>query len=140
MLKAVDDAIHNMYGMKNPRRECNYGPTDEAKLPSNGEHSYSWFVMTEVGQKAENVSDFPRLNDAIEYYQQQDTGNKRIGVTKSGTAMVDILVMLDGEQQFLNDYLKLDSFQGDELVYEAVETIHNELDTPEQGMTMKGTM
>ena len=63
---------------------------------------------------------------------------KRLGVTKDGMATVDLVRSLDGEQQFFDDYRKLESFRDDPAIAAAVEMLHQEFDVPEESMKMGG--
>ena len=144
--KAVDDILYDLYGEQNPRREENYGltVTGKAALKKAADptlpHTYSWFVMTGVNTPSEHLTGDLTLPEAILRYRELDSGNKRIGVTKDGIATVDFVVTLAGEEQYFHDHEKLASFKHDPVITEAVNTMHQELDAPQQGMTMKGMM
>ena len=144
--KAVDDVLYDLCGEQNPRRECNYGLTEKGKQmlrdaadPSRS-HSYVWFVMSAVNTPNEQLVTGLTLPDAIQQYQKLNTGNKRIGVTKDKIATVDLVVMLQGEEEFLHDHEKLASFQNDPVITEAVSELHQALDTqtPAMGMNLGG--
>ena len=142
--KAVDDALYDLHGEENPRRVCNYGSTEVGKQQLENvadptrSHRYNWFVMTDVNSSAEKTEAGLTLDAAIARYRELDTGNKRIGVTKDELATVDIVVTLQGEERFLKDYERLAGFQNDMAIADAVNTLHQELDAPTQGMKMEG--
>ena len=58
---------------------------------------------------------------------------KRIGVTKDGIATVDIVHMSDGDQQFFEDYLRLDSFINDPVVAKAAALLQHQLQQSDVG-------
>ena len=78
------------------------------------------------------------LEEAIQLYQDSDRVEKRLGVTKDGIATVDLVCSMDGEQQFFDDYRKIDSFRDDPVVTEAAETLGQELAGPVADITMGG--
>ena len=144
--KAVDDILLDFAGEENPRRACNYGLTEaghqalrDAADP-NKPHTYAWFVMTDCGAPEEQSLQNLTLEEAIQLYQDRGRPEKRLGVTKDGMATVDLVRSLDGEQQFFDDYRKLDSFRDDPVVSGAVETLRQELDqmAPQEGITIGG--
>lgn len=51
---------------------------------------------------------------------------------------MDIVRTAEGEQVFFEDYLKLESFNQDPVIAEAVEQLHLHLDEPAMNMTMGG--
>lgn len=142
--KTVDDLVYNEFGEKNPRRVCNYGLTAAGKqrlanaanpsLP----HQYEWFVMTDANKPTEQLITGLTLEDAIGIYKAQNMDDKRIGVTKDGIATVDFVVAMQGDEEYFRDHKKLVSFKDDPVIHEAVETMHRELDAPEQTMTLGG--
>ena len=131
--KAVDDILLDFSGEGNPRRECSYGLTEAGKqalkdaadpsLP----HTYAWFVMTDCNTPQESIHRDLTLEEAVQLYQNSDRPEKRIGVTKDGIATVDIVHMSDGEQQFFEDYLRLDSFINDPVVAKAASLLQHQL-------------
>ena len=142
--KAVDDILLDFAGEENPRRACNYGLTETGKqalrdtaAPSKP-HTYAWFVMTDCGAPEEQIHRNLTLEEAIQLYQDSDRAEKRLGVTKDGIATVDLVRSLDGEQQFFDDYRKIDSFRDDPVVTEAAETLGQELAGPVADITMGG--
>ena len=144
--KAVDDILLNFAGEENPRRACNYGLT-EAGLQAlrdaadpNKPHTYAWFVLTDCGAPEEQIHRDLTLEDAIQLYQDSDRAEKRLGVTKDGIATVDLVRSLDGEQEFFDDYRKLESFRDDPTISEAAETLRQELEqkTPQEDITIGG--
>ena len=133
-----------MLGEENPRRACNYGLTEAGKQalrdaadPSKP-HTYSWFVMTDCNTSEEHIHKDLTLDGAIQLYQDIDRPEKRLGVTKDSIATVDLVRFCDGEQQFFEDYRRLESFRDDPVIADAVETLHQELDGPEAGLEMGG--
>ena len=140
--KAVDDILLDFAGEKNPRRTCNYGLTEVGKqalrdaadpsLP----HTYAWFVMTDTNTPQEKIRQNLTLEEAIQIYQDSDAGEKRLGVTKDGIVTVDIVHAQDGEQRFFEDHQKLASFQNDPVIADAIEALHQKLDSPEAGIMM----
>ena len=144
--KAVDDILLDFAGEENPRRVCNYGLTEAGKQalrdaadPSKP-HTYSWFVVTDCNTSEEQVHRDLILDEAIRLYQESDRPEKQLGVTKDSIATVDLVRSLDGEQQFFEDYRKLESFREDLEIAGVVETLQQELGqmTPQQDMTMGG--
>lgn len=142
--KAVDDILLDFAGEDNPRRTCNYGLTEAGKqalrkaadpsLP----HTYAWFVMTDINTPQENIRQDLTLEEAIRIYQDSDTSEKRLGVTKDGIATVDFVHFQSGEQQFFTDHEKLESFRSAPVVAEAVERLHQQFDPPDIGIRMGG--
>lgn len=142
--KAVDDILLDFAGEVNPRRESSYGLTEkgtkalrDAADPSLP-HSYSWFVITDCNTQAEQFHRDLTLSDAIRIYSSSDQPEKRIGVTKDGIATVDLVHTQGGEQSFFEDYQKMNSFQNDPEILEAVDRLRQELELPNQGMSMGG--
>lgn len=142
--KAVDDILLDVAGEENPRRTCNYGLTEAGKQalrdaanPSKP-HTYSWFVMTDCNTSKEQIHRALTLDGAIQFYQDNDRPEKRLGVTKDEIATVDLVRFLDGEQVFFEDHKILESFRDDPVIADAVETLHQELDGPEAGLEMGG--
>ena len=144
--KAVDDILLDFAGEDNPCRTCNYGLTEAGKQAlrdaagSGKSHTYAWFVLTDCNTPDEQIYQGLTLEEAIWFYQNSDRPEKRLGVTKDGIATVDLVRSLNGEQQFFEDYRRLDSFRDDPVVIAAAETLHQALKhtTPEQGMTLGG--
>lgn len=103
-------------------------------------HSYSWFVFQDYNTTSEKLTGDLTLSDAIRLYDETASRNKRLGVTKDGIATVDLLITLDGEQKFTDDYNRLASFSDDPVIAQAAETLKNAIteQTPEQGITMGG--
>ena len=142
--KAVDDILLDFAGEENPRRACNYGLTEAGRqalrdtADPNLPHTYAWFVMTDCGAPEEQIHRNLTLKEAIQLYQDSDQVEKRLGVTKDGIATVDLVRSLDGEQQFFDDYRKIDSFRDDPVVTEAAETLGQELVCPVADIKMGG--
>ena len=144
--KAVDDILLDFAGEENPRRACNYGLTEAGKqalrdaADPGRPHTYAWFVLTDCNTRKEQIHRNLTLEEAIQFYQESDRPEKRLGVAKDGIAAVDLVRSLDGEQQFFQDYRKLGSFRDDPEIAGAVEVLHQELEqmTPQQDMTMGG--
>ena len=144
--KAVDDILLDFAGEENPRRACNYGLTEAGKQALRDAadpgipHTYAWFVLTDCNTRKEQIHRNLTLEEAIQVYQDSDRAEKRIGVTKDGIAAVDLVRCLDGEQQFFDDYRKLESFRDDPVVAEAVETLQQELGQmePQENLTLGG--
>ena len=144
--KAVDDILLDFAGEENPRRACNYGLTEAGKqalrdaADSGRPHTYAWFVLTDCSTPEEQIHRNLTLEEAIQFYQDSDREEKRIGVTKDSIATVDLVRCLDGEQQFFDDYRKLESFRDDPVVSKAVETLRQELEqtVPQEDITMGG--
>ena len=141
--KAVDDIVLDFAGEANPRRACNYGLTGAGKQalrdaadPSKP-HTYAWFVLTAYQLREELVPNLT-LEEAIRLYQESSHPEKRLGVTKDGIATVDLVFSLDGEQRFFEDYRKLERFRDDPMIAAAVETLHQELNVPEEGIKLGG--
>jgi len=103
-------------------------------------HSYSWFVFQDYNTPGEKLTGGLTLPEAIQLYNETDSGNKRLGVTKDGIATVDLVITLNGEQQLSEDYTRLASFSSDPVITEAMETLRGAIteQTPEQGITMGG--
>ena len=142
--KAVDDILLDFAGEANPRRECSCGLTEkgmkalrDAADPSLP-HSYSWFVITDCNTQEEQFHRDLTLSDAIRIYSSSNRPEKRIGVTKDGIATVDLVHTQDGEQRFFEDYQKMNSFQNDPEILTAVDCLRQELELPNQGMSMGG--
>lgn len=144
--KAVDDILLDFAGEENPRRVCNYGLTEAGKQalrdaadPSKP-HTYSWFVMTDCNTSKEQSHRALTLDGAIQLYQDSDRPEKRLGVTKDSIATVDLVRFCDGEQQFFEDYRRLESFRDDPAISDAAETIRQELKqtAPQEDITMGG--
>lgn len=60
-------------------------------------HSYSWFVFRDINLPGEVLTGDLTLTEAIRLYNETDSGNKRIGVTKDEIATVDFVIMMDGK-------------------------------------------
>ena len=142
--KAVDDILLDFSGEANPSRECNYGLTEkgmqalrDAADPSLP-HSYSWFVITDCNTHEEQFHRNLTLSEAIRVYSSSDRPEKRIGVTKDGIATVDLVHTQDGEQRFFEDYQKMSRFKNDPEILEVVDYLREELEPPNQGMSMGG--
>jgi hypothetical protein len=73
-------------------------------------HGYSWFVFRDINQPGEVLTGDLTLPEAIRLYNEMDSGNKRLGVTKDEIATVDFVIMVDGKQWFTDDYTKLPAF------------------------------
>ncbi len=103
-------------------------------------HSYNWFVFQDYNTPGEKLTGGLTLPEAIQLYNETDSGNKRLGVTKDGIATVDLVITLNGEQQLSEDYTRLASFSSDPVITEAMETLRGAIteQTPEQGITMGG--
>ncbi len=144
-LTAFDLQVQKM-DMKLKASEQKFGLTDLGKqmlrnaADNTLPHSYSWFVFRDINQPGEVLTGDLTLPEAIRLYNEMDSDNKRIGVTKDEIATVDFVIMVDGKQWFSDDYTKLASFSSDESVVAAVETLKNEIteQSPGQGMTMGG--
>lgn len=144
--KAVDDILLDFAGEENPKRACNYGLTEAGKqalreaADPERPHTYAWFVMTDCNTPDEQIHRDLTLEEAIHLYRDSTRPEKRLGVTKDGIATVDFLREADGEQVFFEDHRKMDSFRNDPEIFEAVQTIHCELEwsAPERGMVMGG--
>lgn len=142
-LTAFDLQVQKM-NMKAPKQK--FGMTDLGKqmlqnaADNTLPHSYSWFVFRDINRPGEVLTGDLTLAEAIRLYNETDSGNKRLGVTKDEIATVDFIIMTDGNQRFSDDYTRLDSFSGDKSIAAAVETLKNEIteQTPGQGMTMGG--
>lgn len=131
--KAVDDEIYNLHGLKNPRRKCNYGLSEVRSEPihnntnQNLPHTYQWFFMKDRPETTEGISLNLTLDEAIDKYRASNSGNKRVGVTKDGRFTVDIIVTVNGEEEFLRDYERLNCFSSDSLIAAAAERLENAL-------------
>ena len=103
-------------------------------------HRYSWFVFQDFNMPGEKLIRNLMLPEAIQLYNEIDSRNKRLGVTKDDIATVDLVIISDGEQKFSKDYMQLASFSSDPVIADAMETLKNEImeQTPEQGMKMGG--
>ena len=134
--KAVDDILLDFAGEDNPCRTCNYGLTEAGKQAlrdaagSGKSHTYAWFVLTDCNTPDEQIYQGLTLEEAIWFYQNSDRPEKRLGVTKDGIATVDLVRSLNGEQQFFEDYRRLDSFRDDLILTEAMETLRLNLERP----------
>ena len=139
--KAADDILLNFAGEENPRRACNYGLTEAGRqaLQDTSDpsklHTYAWFVMTDCNTPEEQIHQGLTLEEAIQFYQDSDRPEKRIGVTKDEIATVDVVRFLDGDQQFFEDYRNLSGFRNDPVISGAVERLQQEL---EQSSKMQG--
>ncbi len=144
--KQVDDILLDFAGEENPRRACNYGLTEAGRqalrdaADPNLPHTYAWFVMTDCGAPEEQIHRDLTLEEAVQLYLDSGRPEKRLGVTKDGIATVDLVRALDGEQQFSDDYHKLESFRDDPVVAGAVETLQQELEQmePRENLTLGG--
>ena len=144
--KQVDDILLDFAGEENPRRACNYGLTEAGRqalrdaADPNLPHTYAWFVMTDCGAPEEQIHRDLTLEEAVQLYLDSGRPEKRLGVTKDGIATVDLVRALDGEQQFSDDYLKLECFRDDPVVAGAVETLQQELEQmePRENLTLGG--
>lgn len=142
----LDNILLDFFEEENPKRECNYGLTEEGKKALAGAvdptrpHTYAWYVMTDCNTPDEQLHQDLALEEAIQIYQDSDRPEKRIGVSKDGITAVDIVHMANSEQRFFEDYRRLDSFREDPVILEAVEQLHEKLDqaAPSQGITMEG--
>ena len=96
--------------------------------------------MTDCNTRKEQIHPNLTLEEAIQFYQDSDREEKRIGVTKDSIATVDLVRCLDGEQQFFDDYRKLESFRDDPVVAEAVEALQQKLGQmePQENLTLGG--
>ena len=92
--------------------------------------------MTDTNTPQEKIRQNLTLEEAIQIYQDSDAGEKRLGVTKDGIVTVDIVHAQDGEQRFFEDHQKLASFQNDPVIADAIEALHQKLDSPEAGIMM----
>lgn len=144
-LTAFDLRVQEM-NMKQKSAEQQFGLTDVGKqmlrnaADNTLAHNYNWFVFLDFNQPGEVLTAGLTIAEAIRLYNETDSGNKRLGVTKDEIATVDFIIMTDGNQRFSDDYTRLDSFSGDKSIAAAVETLKNEIteQTPGQGMTMGG--
>ena len=142
----IYDKRQQELSMKNEAPTQEYGLTADGKQKLQNAadgtlpHSYSWFVFQDYNTPSEKLTGDLTLTEAIRLYNETDSGNKRLGVTKDEIATVDFVITLDGKQQFTDDYSRLSSFSSDAAIAEAVETLRNEIpeQTPDQGMTMGG--
>ena len=101
-------------------------------------HAYRWVVITDCNTPQEQRCRNLTLEEATKLYQNSTQAEKRRGVTKDSIATVDIVRTAEGEQVFFEDYQKLESFNQDPVIAEAVEQLHLHLDEPEINMTMGG--
>jgi hypothetical protein len=144
-LSAFDLQVQRM-NMKLKASEQKFGLTDAGKqilrnaADNTLPHSYSWFIFRDINQPGEVLTADLTLEEAIQLYNETDSGNKRLGVTKDEIATVDFIIMTDGKQWFSDDYSKLDSFSGDESISAAVGTLKSEIakQAKSQNMTMGG--
>jgi len=140
-LTAFDLRVQQM-NMKLNAPEQEYGLTELGKQKlreaSDGTlpHNYSWFVFRDINRPSEVLTGDLTLPEAIRLYNEMDSGNKRIGVTKDEISTVDFVIMVDGKQWFTDDYTKLASFSSDEIIAQAVETLKRGIaeQAPGQGM------
>lgn len=56
--------------------------------------------MTDTNTPQEKIRQELTLEEAIQIYQDSDTSEKRLGVTKDGIATVDLVHFQNGEQHF----------------------------------------
>ena len=96
--------------------------------------------MTDCNTSEEHIHKDLTLDGAIQLYQDIDRPEKRLGVTKDSIATVDLVRFCDGEQQFFEDYRRLESFQDDPAISDAVETIRRKLEqtSHQEDITMGG--
>ena len=142
----LDNILLDFFEEENPKRECNYGLTEEGKKALAGAvdptrpHTYAWYVMTDCNTPDEQLHQDLALEEAIQIYQDSDRPEKRIGGSKDGITAVDIVHMANSEQRFFEDYRRLDSFREDPVIMEAVEQLHEKLEqaAPSQGISMGG--
>ncbi|MEA4816318.1 MAG: LPD28 domain-containing protein [Lachnospiraceae bacterium] len=142
----VFDLRQQELNMKNEATTQNLGLTEAGKQKLKNaadptlSHSYAWFVYQDYNVAGEKLTRGLTLQEAIHLFNEMDSGNKRLGVTKDDIATVDIVITLNGEQKFSKDYTQLASFSSDPVIVLAVETLRNEIteQTPEQGMKMGG--
>ena len=131
-------------GEEAPRRACSCGLTEAGKqalrdaADPRRPHTYAWSVLTDCGAPEEQIHRDLTLEEAVQLYRDSGRPEKRLGVTKDGIATVDLVRCLDGEQQFFEDFRKLESFRNDPVVFEAVETLRLELEQlrPQENMMM----
>lgn len=144
-LTAFDLRVQRM-NMKQEAPAREHGLTEAGKkmlrnaADNTQPHSYSWFVFQDYNTSGEKLTGDLTLPEAVQLYNETDSGNKRLGVTKDGIATVDLVITLNGEQQLSEDYTRLASFSGDPVIVEAVEKLRGAIieQTPEQGITMGG--
>ena len=144
--KAVDDLLLDFAEEDNPRRACNYGLTEAGKralrevADPERPHTYAWFVLTDCNTPEEQLQRDLTLEEDIRVYQKSVRPEKRLGLTKDGTATVDLVHSQDGEQRFFEDHQALASFREDPVVAGAVEELHRALEqrVPQQDMTIGG--
>jgi len=144
-LSAFDLQVQQM-NMKLKASEQKFGLTDAGKqilrnaADNTLPHSYSWFIFRDINQPGEVLTADLTLEEAIRLYNETDSSNKRLGVTKDEIATVDFIIMTDGKQWFSDDYSKLDSFSGDESISAAIGTLKSEIaeQAKSQNMTMGG--
>ena len=103
-------------------------------------HTYSWFVIENVGLDSETLTGGLALDDAIRRFTGTDCGIKVLGVTKDGISTVDLVAGRYGDLQHLPYYQDFDSTKEDPVILAAVETLRKTLDVPEEapGMKMEG--
>ncbi|MFR8334715.1 MAG: hypothetical protein ACLU9S_22145 [Oscillospiraceae bacterium] len=148
--KAVDDILLDFGGETtepSPSGAANYGLTEkrtkallDAADPSlSHTATKARFVITDLQCHQEEVPPGPDLVRChLLIYCSSNRPEKRIGVTKDGIATVDLVHTQDGEQRFFEDYQKLNGFQNDPEILEAVDRLRQELELPNQGMSMGG--
>ena len=130
--------------MKVEASEQDYGLTENGKAmlrnaaDSTLPHTYSWFVFQDYNTPDEKLTSGLTLQEAILLYNETDSGNKRLGVTKDEIATVDFIITLNGKRQFTDDYTHLASFSNDKAIADAVDTLRKEIveQVPGQGLTM----
>lgn len=124
-----------LYGLTEAGKQALRDAADPSKP-----HTYSWFVMTDCNTSKEQSHRALTLDGAIQLYQDSDRPEKRLGVTKDSIATVDLVRFCDGEQQFFEDYRRLESFRDDPAISDAAETIRQELKqtAPQEDITMGG--
>jgi hypothetical protein len=139
-LTAFDLRVQQM-NMKRDAPAQEYGLTEAGKQMSQSAsdgtlpHSYSWFVYQDYYEKFTSGLTLP---EAIRLYNKMDSDNKRLGVTRDGTAIVDFVITQNGKQQFADDYTHFVSFSGDIVIANAAEALRNEITEQAPGLTMGG--
>ena len=101
-------------------------------------HSYDWYVAESYLMSDEQFIDGLSLEDAIQRYTACEDSSKRLGITKDGIAVVDLVIRWDGREWISEDYLKSESFKNDPVVAEAAAQIRQALEGQTQGMEMGG--
>ena len=140
-LTCFDKRVQEMRQEQKPRQ---FGLTEEgqrmlrAAADPDAAHTYRWYVIENILDGEHRADHELPLEDAVRLYAGLDCGDKRLGVTKDGIATVDLVICQDGREWFPEDHQKLASFAGDQVVKDAIQQLHDALDTPEQGMTMGG--